>query len=504
MEKSQQAEKFFWIAVDSSKTDADINLIFEDIKYMVNDKELDAYQKLSTVVAKKEFIHTLWATRDPMPAAPENVRLIEHYRRMQTVETYYRYDGFRTWMNNPDKLHYLKFPKAFQLNDKFNDKGLIYIRHGEPDDRAFTLAQSAEHNESWLYYAKGRLPKMMFHFVIAQHGGGNNWRLTPHLDQSWISDRIGWDAIFARYLQADALEMASLDYEMAEKCKKDVDIGLSTDRHTWPKELEPIEIPFYTAVFQGEGGLNWLEFYYGIPRSYLSGDHIDSTLVAEAGLVFHDRSWNRVFQQVDDLDLTALDEDDFQGDLYVGQWRALIAPDIYNVAMHFKIKSTLKLGGYRFQQKMIDYGAQELAMSSIELAHSIEPMLEEDQYTKHGLKIIPNPTLNFKRTDPVYLYYEIYNLDKNKENLTSFIVEHKISLLEANKQGLIRKALGIFSRGQEEVSSITEREGNDETSIEHLALDLSSTRSGKYRLTVTVHDRNTGDETTATREFYLN
>ena len=503
MDKPRKAEEYYRQAVDSIKTNNDADLLFEDIKYIVTDKEFDGFQKLITQFGKQQFFRKFWGTRDPMPAASENVRLIEHYHRMLKAEKHYRYDGFRTWMNNPDKLKYLQFPKAFYLNDKFNDKGMIYIRHGEADENVFTLGQDEGHNESWLYYARGRQPKMMFHFVIAEHAAGNNWRLTPHLQKSWIADRVEWDAIFHRYYHADELDMAALDLEMAQKCKEDVEIGLSTDRHTWPKELEPIEIPFYTAIFLGKNGNNLLEFYYGVPRSYLDKNKLDSNSVAEAGLVIHDRAWNRVFQQIDEINISELDEEDFKNNLYVGQWRASVAPDVYSVAMHFNIKGTLKIGGYRFQQQMIDYGMPQLAISSIELAHSIEQVEEDDPSIKHGLRVFPNPTMTFKRNDPVYLYYEIYNLKKDSDSRTSFTVEHKVALIKPSKRGIFKKALNIFSRSREEVSSMTEREGRDETSIEHLALDLSSARAGHYRLTVTVQDRNSGERSETSTEFNL-
>jgi hypothetical protein len=52
---------------------------------------------------------------------------------------------FRSWSNNPDKLHSLRFPKSFTLNREFNDKGLIYIRHGEPDDTAGPPRRDGHH-----------------------------------------------------------------------------------------------------------------------------------------------------------------------------------------------------------------------------------------------------------------------------------------------------------------------------------------------------------------------
>jgi len=503
IDKPRQAEKYFWQAVDSIKTNVDAALVFEDVKYIVNDIELQDYERVNTIRAKQQFFHKLWGQRDPMPAARENVRLIEHYRRLLVAEKYYRYDGFRAWINNPDKLRYLEFPKAFALNDKFNDKGMIYIRQGEPDEKAITMGPDEGHNESWLYYQRGRLPKMMFHFMIAEHGAGNNWRLTPILRRSWVQDRVTWDNIFHRYYYADELEMATLQVEMANKSKKDVNLGLTTDRHTWPKELQPIMIPFYTAVFQGEHGNNWLEFYYGIPRSYFQGIKQDSNPMAEAGLVIHDQAWNKAFQSLDNIDINTLQPDDFYDDVYIGQWRASVKPDVYAVAMHFKIKGTYRIGGYRFQQNMFDYRSPRLALSSIELAYVIEQSNEQNPFVKNGLKVIPNPTKSFKRNEPVDLYYEIYHLKKDNQGKTSFTVEHKVTLLQAAKQGLINKVLGLFEKSQQEISITTEREGGDETSFEYLALDLSSFKPGKYRLTVAVQDRNTDQSVDTSTEFEL-
>ncbi len=99
-----------------------------------------------------------------MPASQMNYRMIEHVRRVIAAEQDYYFDGVRSQVNNPDKLNFLSFPRVFELNDKFNDKGLVYVRHGEPDDRAFYVEGGAPLNETWVYYPRGQLnKKLIFH-----------------------------------------------------------------------------------------------------------------------------------------------------------------------------------------------------------------------------------------------------------------------------------------------------------------------------------------------------
>jgi tetratricopeptide (TPR) repeat protein len=105
----QAAEKFFWQAVDGIRDQADAQLVFDEVKYIVTEAELQEYQRLAAPQEYIAYFHRLWVSRDPTPAASFNARLAEHYRRWLYVEKSYIFDRFRTWFNNPDKLSYLKF-----------------------------------------------------------------------------------------------------------------------------------------------------------------------------------------------------------------------------------------------------------------------------------------------------------------------------------------------------------------------------------------------------------
>jgi len=248
-----KAEDYYWRAINEIQDDIDANLDFEDLKYILTDQELDTYQSSSSIEEKINFFKTLWVSRDPTPAASINYRLAEHYRRLLYVEKYFEFDGFRTWFNNPDKLGYLDFTKTYNLNQEFNDKGLIYIRHGQYDDWAITPGMEIQSNESWIYYSTQSTPKMVFHFVLENTAG--YWRFTPVItDPRMLEDRVQFGNIYYRLLRANQLERLAYAEEMARESREFVLTGLSTDRHSWEKKIKPLETPFSMSTFRGNRG----------------------------------------------------------------------------------------------------------------------------------------------------------------------------------------------------------------------------------------------------------
>ncbi|MFQ5630914.1 MAG: GWxTD domain-containing protein, partial [bacterium] len=131
-DEAELADSYYWQAVENIKNQIEADLVFENIKYIVNDSELTNFRATSTLEEKIDFFRAFWARRDPLPASKNNVRLAEHYRRLVFSEDNYEFSGFRTWVNSADKLKYLKFPATYKLNKEFNDKGLVYLRHGPP------------------------------------------------------------------------------------------------------------------------------------------------------------------------------------------------------------------------------------------------------------------------------------------------------------------------------------------------------------------------------------
>lgn len=481
----QLAENYYWKAVAEIQNDVDANLVFEDVKYILTDQELVTYQSLNSIAEKINFFKTLWLSRDPTPAASINYRLAEHYLRLMYAEKNYEFDGFRTWFNNPDKLGYLNFTRTYNLNQEFNDMGLIYIRHGQYDDWAITIDQDVASNQSWLYYQTQSTPKMIFHFVLENTAG--YWRFTPVItDPRMLEDRLQFGNIYYRLLRASDLERLSYVEEMARESRNYVSTGLSTDRHTWEKKIKPLETPFSMSTFRGDDGKTILEIYDAFSLAQLvdNNKNEDQKVEIEKGLTIHNLAWQEIEKYHEKGSMPVRKSESFI-DLY----RFEVPADSYHVAFYLQPLGTEFLGGWKYDTRVPDYSAPQLLISDIQLATRIEPASEPGKFVKNGLVVVPNPTRFFALRDPVYIYFEIYNLTPDLKRSTSFIIEYKLTRLERKKKGL----LGLFGGGgKSSISTQIEREGKGERSVEYLAIDVSQLKPGEYHLEVTVTDQQTG------------
>ncbi len=224
-DRSEQAQLAVFQAIDRIGSKADADLVFEDFKIVFSPDELVRYHSLSDPAQLKAFFYTFWAKRNPTPAGEFNARLAEHYRRLQKAEKEYAYFGLRSRQNSPDRLGELDVPDVYALNDALDDRGFVYVRHGDPDDRVATVSGDASTfvtsvsgstvtnflpreqsfdapwvpNESWRYFD----PRMDFHFVVDGGAGVENWRVTPALTNlEMLEDREHWGGVYARLASA--------------------------------------------------------------------------------------------------------------------------------------------------------------------------------------------------------------------------------------------------------------------------------------------------------------
>ena len=104
------------------------------------------------------YLRQFWSERDRTELRVEGERLREHYRRL-----FYARRNFQLTSLN---RHYDIVERYRSGSRDFDDRGVIYIRHGEPASRATYAAPGLEPNESWRYTTpEGDL---LFHFVARE------------------------------------------------------------------------------------------------------------------------------------------------------------------------------------------------------------------------------------------------------------------------------------------------------------------------------------------------
>ncbi|HEX6432886.1 MAG TPA: GWxTD domain-containing protein, partial [Gemmatimonadales bacterium] len=104
------------------------------------------------------YLKRFWSQRDRTELRADGERLREHYRRL-----FYARKNFQLAAKN---RHYDIVERYRSGSADFDDRGVIYIRHGEPSTRATYAAPGLEPNESWRYTrADGDL---IFHFIARE------------------------------------------------------------------------------------------------------------------------------------------------------------------------------------------------------------------------------------------------------------------------------------------------------------------------------------------------
>lgn len=494
--KLELANQQFNLALSAVATDVDAEYLFDFSKYVLSDHELSIYDQLRRPEQKRAFFTAIWTVRNPTPASPVNERVLEHIRRLNTAEKNYWFDGLRSWANNPDKAGYLTYPKVYRLNQEFNDKGLVYIRHGKPDNVAMTSSRDIS-NESWRYKPREDRAKLIFHFVLEkQMATGNNWRLTPIIaDRAVLRDRVGWDSKLDRLYLALSTgindpkqeEINSLVAQLSDESRQVVEFAMSTDYHTYEKKVVPLEMPYFVSTMRGYANKTLLEVYFAIPLSQVRSDG-PGEFDFEHGAGIYSPNWQRISREFEKVRLTAADSSRVFKDFFLQKYDFYLLPGQYNLAFYARNQDETRIGRQKIRATVPSFKNKSLALSDPVPAYDITPVTGGTPFDKGEVSITPNPAVEYKLSDPVFLYYEVYNLRRNEDRETRFRIENTLTLVKKSKGGLGR-VFGFLAGGRKKSISIQdERTGTRSTSIEVTSFDVSKLEPGDYELTIRVQD----------------
>ncbi len=258
--------------------------MYRDVLDIILPGEKTEFAQSRTIEQKKIFFRKFWKSRDPSPTTEFNERLVEHYRRM-----------------NYAKQHYvLKQTKGY------DDRGIIYIKHGEPDDRVTLMSNfGVRANESWLYRRKPQ--NFIYHFVEKT----NAYFIVPNLSDAIIGsplqtsleqldspdepenptvalfpelsrnfkellmNRAEIDPLYFRMatVLGDARDPTALTSELESQFAMDesrimepgLTTGMATETYVPDMGSEPMDYYYYTADFMAMNANSNVNIFYGMP-----------------------------------------------------------------------------------------------------------------------------------------------------------------------------------------------------------------------------------------------
>jgi GWxTD domain-containing protein len=128
-----------------------------DLATIVSDSVLQEFD-LQRGARRANYLRRFWDQRDKVELRSDGERLREHYRRL-----FYARKNFQLTSNN---RHYDIVERYRSGSRDFDDRGVIYIRHGDPSQRASYAAPGLEPNESWRYSRPDG--DLIFHFIARE------------------------------------------------------------------------------------------------------------------------------------------------------------------------------------------------------------------------------------------------------------------------------------------------------------------------------------------------
>lgn len=184
----------------------------KDIGWIADSTELKTFDSTSSD-GLGGFLGRFWRDRETVSGRAPGSRIAEHYRRWGIAQRLYKLQ--------PQYHQQWDFGQIQRTaNSEVDDRGMVFIRHGEPDDRASFVADGVPPNESWVYHHPGE--DLIVHF--AQSLTASGWNLVDGITQlgaspcqipALLDSRGAIDPTYQRF--ADAARQDSFNLAMAAR-----------------------------------------------------------------------------------------------------------------------------------------------------------------------------------------------------------------------------------------------------------------------------------------------
>jgi GWxTD domain-containing protein len=536
-EMVQEGVAAYWRGLEAIDSSQDANLYWHDLRAIASSEANTEFRALP-VDHKSAYIRAYWQRLADQSFVVPDERLAEHYRRLHYVMQNFRLDL-------PERRHYSAIT-AYVPNWQtgFDDRGVIYLRHGPPDDTAIFSGPDFERNLSWKYEAADAEP-LLFHFVSDEDV--RDYKLVRRLSDAIISTNTSMagqtlldqnagtianpgrlDAYDARILATQRVALQDLyrsrghldpDYdrtamgldvqilqEEEARLAEDIQIGTRTQSYE-PEPSDPLLYPVYAVPFKSPSGGTEVAFYYALPTTAItilprgSGSEVDYRYQL---MVTSTENPDEIQGRADEEVRIATPQQIPQGPgvMLPGIERMDVDPGQYQYGLKV---TDLNSGRFGTLQGSVSVSAMDgpgLAMSGIVLATRVEPAVDpSNPFVRWGqTKVLALPSRMFRREQPIFVYYELYGLDASPGE-ARYRTTYTLSAHEPDRNVVAKffSSIGELLSGEKEKGEISYAFDRSEPTpadplLEYLSLDMSESEPGGYILTVEVEDLTSGQK----------
>lgn len=501
---------FFWMLPDSKRA------LYEDLSLVAFPEELAAYESLSEA-EQEAFLDQFWLKRDPTLISAGRARRVEHYRRVWYARTYFA-NKVQPWdkrgevyirygvpdyrsrsgrLNPPPSVavQAVKERNAFTIYGKKESdalpipgeiaRGRALIEPVFPLDRSaremvddvYIAEEPTVHWESWVYTQVGG----GIEFVFTDQMLNGHWAFAP-LPLS-VNLPIDLMTRLAELNPANVLQVVS---------------SAMPERYTLPPGIEPLAFYYDLATFRGKTENTEVEVYYGIAPEQMAVQEVGqlARIQVERTVVFTDSTGEVAHRTVEALPFAWTASSPLKQGTFLPDVVTLEVPSgTYRVAVQLIDQVSGKWGIYQ-QLVTVPAYRDSLAISDVELAWSISETPQGKKFQKGNVWVVPMPSRSYRDDQGVYLYYEIYNLQKDRFGQTRYRVSYAIRQDLRTQLGVFGAVVSGFRRllsaGKPEVMVSYDRTGSEVFERVYFELETENLDMGVHQVEVRVTDLNGG------------
>jgi hypothetical protein len=153
-------------------------------------------------------------------------------------------------------------------------------------------------------------------------------------------------------------------------------------------------------------------------------------------------------------------------------------------------------------QQALHLQDHQILLSDLQLSRNIIPKAAFPTSNKGDLYVDPYPFPRVERSAPLFLYFEIYQLQVTPDGRTNYKIAYEAEQI-SKKQNLWSKVTSWLGRKGGQVELESDYSGDSKNTREWISLDLQALSPGEVKLTVVVTDLLTGKVSKRSVNFEL-
>lgn len=427
------------------------------LKALMGQEAYLEYVTITDTTEAADWLRKFWIKHDPTPTTPENEFEQEHERRVYHAICF--------------------FGSPAKGGPPWDDRGEVYIRYGEPNERR--IVQNGLDDNPAARLDRERTRRNTFggdaiDDVISDGQGATEvWTYYRYNQTFQFNDDQGWGFFNMVPVSDPAYQRQDLA-EFYQSKLSAVDLQPAIYYHEYGKNL----IDYALDVVRFHSGDNeWtVDVNLGYPLSELGRGPDSTSISLRRTIIIRDEDQKEVYGEVGVIHRVT-DSLRTRHRLMVEQKVVDLKSGNYTLAVTIEDLFTGNAGTYTKEIQLPKFIVSEVQeISDIELASFVWTIYEPGApFIKGGRMVTPLPSRIYLPGQELAFYYEVYNLLLDDKGHTQYDVSYEIKDLSGNAPHKYNEP-GVFT-------------GPDRDARRFGTLDLSDIIPGDYLLTVIVNDR---------------